>query len=117
MQLFVRDTGTLVLEASEQTTIAELKAAYAARRTYGIGAEQALVSSWLIKGLWLQAPALPPACAAAAAAFHHLMAWSCLLVCMQAVHAPLDELLRTSTHNLSTYTLRPSCASTHSSLS
>ncbi|WIA38428.1 hypothetical protein OEZ86_001753 [Tetradesmus obliquus] len=43
MQLFVRDSETLVLDACEQTTIAELKAAYAARKAYGIDAEQALV--------------------------------------------------------------------------
>jgi hypothetical protein len=44
MQLFLRDSGSLVLNACEHTTIAELKAAYAARKTYGIGTEQALVS-------------------------------------------------------------------------
>lgn len=33
----------MVLNACEHTTIAELKAAYAARKTYGIGTEQALV--------------------------------------------------------------------------
>uniref|UniRef100_A0A383WIC7 Ubiquitin-like domain-containing protein n=1 Tax=Tetradesmus obliquus TaxID=3088 RepID=A0A383WIC7_TETOB len=43
MQLFVRDSQTLVLDACEQTTIAEVKAAYAARKAYGIDAEQALV--------------------------------------------------------------------------
>eukprot|EP00882_Tetradesmus_deserticola_P019168 GHRQ01020618.1.p1 GENE.GHRQ01020618.1~~GHRQ01020618.1.p1 ORF type:complete len:201 (+),score=93.78 GHRQ01020618.1:185-787(+) len=43
MQLFLRDSGTLVLDACEHTTIAELKVAYAARRAYGNGAEQALI--------------------------------------------------------------------------
>jgi hypothetical protein len=43
MQLFLQDKGTVVLDTCEQTTIAELKAAYAARRAYGNAAEQALV--------------------------------------------------------------------------
>jgi hypothetical protein len=51
MQLFLRDNGTVVLDACEQTTIAELKAAYAARRAYGNAAEQALVRLGLY-ALW-----------------------------------------------------------------
>jgi hypothetical protein len=45
MQLFLRDNGTVVLDACEQTTIAELKAAYAARRAYGDAAKPALVGT------------------------------------------------------------------------
>ncbi len=44
MQLLLRDSGTVVLEATEQTSTLDLKAAYALK-VYGVEAVNSLVSS------------------------------------------------------------------------